>query len=211
MNIQPFPKLTHLGDLVNIIQHYCTIADYIYTDDLQAREMIEFLLSLLDVKLKSCQTKPNQIEFVAPTWTFSQPNEFGTMFWHPRSYKKSTNLPQKQDSHIVCQFDARANVQTITEEDIFNICKTIGVIHNIGDRKFEFTINHNQCSLNEKYQLLNSAHAYIGIDSGLSHLALMSNTPTYILYKKNNPWFFYPDEAITIECENFFKIIEKIL
>ena len=206
MNIEPLPKLIKLGDLVNIIQRYYNIAENIYINDLNAIEMIKFLLSLFETKLKLIDYKPANIEYVSTTWTNLWPNEFGTMCWSPKDYKKAINLPFSQQSHIVCQFDTRTPTswdRNIKIDNIYKICQSFSEIYNIGDRELPFVKNCNKFSLSEKYDLLSTAKAYIGINSGLSHLSLMTNTKTYILYETNNPWFFYPNSSNILQVDDF--------
>lgn len=215
MIISPASKLTKLGDLVNILQQYHDKSEYIYTDDVFAQEMIEFLLTLFDTKLVLLRNKPDNYLEVETTWTNdSNYKKFGTMIWSPVSYKKSINLPL-QKKHIVCQFDCRTKVswnRTISSKNIFTICKSIGEIYNIGDNHIDGTINCTNFSLSEKYELLSTSSFYIGINSGLSHLALMTNSNVFILYEHpNNPWFFYPDDSNILEINKFLSNIKSLI
>lgn len=207
------PTLTHLGDLVNIVQQYHNKADYIYTKHVKAQVILDFLLPLFDGTLKRSAKPFKAFEYVTTTWFAPWPNEFGTMCWCPLSYKKAINLPETHGSHVVYQFDARSPVpwtKTIPATDIKAIGHIVGPAYNIGDNDIPGSINCTQYSLQDKFKLLSTAKLYIGIGSGLSHLALMTNTPTYITYEgNNNPWFFFPDDATIIESKALISTLKE--
>ena len=49
-------------------------------------------------------------------------------------------------------------------------------------------------SLREKYDLIASSTLYVGIDSGLTHLAIMAGVKTVVLHNEDFcPTLFYPD------------------
>jgi len=200
-----------LASVTNIIQRYNDEADFIYSDNIEEQNLIEFLLNLIDSKLKLIKNKPVLFQEVKATWDYDFPNDFGTIFWNPKSYKKSFDLPKKQESHIVCQFDiGHENYckNLISNKNISYIVKTLGHIYNIGENDIEGTINCTQISLQDKWELLKNAKNFIGTNGGLSHLSLMTNVNTFIVFEKqNNPWFFFPDNANIIEIQNFKKSI----
>jgi hypothetical protein len=183
-------KHNHLGDLINILQRNKTKA--IYVPD-EAKPMLEFLLSLF----------PNPPAItdiigtpVLPTWTQDVKNPTGTLVWYRPPYVKAVNLPKQRRRHVACQFDARSKpwwTKTIPDDMIRELASRHQGMINIGDRIFDFMENRVDASLQEKFEIIATARFYVGIDSGLSHLALMTNTPTYIVYQKHCPWFFYPD------------------
>lgn len=205
MNIIPHSKLSKLGDLVNILQHHHE-CDFIYSDNDSVREMLTFLIPLFNSKIKLSETKFDVFQTALTSWTCEWPNKYGTLYWNPRSYLKAKDLPEKQEKHIVCQFDTRTAVswnRTLSNKHIKNIIARFKP-YNIGDRSFDGAINCTNYSLAEKWNLLKTASVYIGINSGLSHLALMSNAKTFILYEEqNNPWFFYPNDALIMSAEEF--------
>jgi hypothetical protein len=203
VNIKP-PVNSGLGSLVNILQQYHDVSEVIYTDDLNDRHTIYFLLNLFEGKLKQSNAKPDNLKCVVPTWQIDAPNAFGTSIWSSKSYKKAVGLPQIKNTHVVCDFDR------ISDDSIKSICKSAKKIYNIGNRKANHTEDCSSESLSVKYKLLSTACAYIGTDGGMSHLALMTNTPTCIIYNEQNPWFFYPDNANIANLKTFIKSLVKI-
>ena len=124
MNIIPNLSFVDLASVTNIIQRYNDEADFIYSDNIEEQNLIEFLLNLIDSKLKLIKNKPVLFQEVKATWDYDFPNDFGTIFWNPKSYKKSFDLPKKQESHIVCQFDiGHENYckNLISNKNIFNV------------------------------------------------------------------------------------------
>ena len=163
--------------------------------------MIKDLLTLFDTNLTLSETpfELSDFQIVKADWMCSTWKENMTLEWVRTPYVKARFLP-KQKSHIAVQFDARCNVpwkKTISDKYIQMIAEEFDdfKIVNIGDREFEFFENKTKIGLLDKFEIIASSQRYIGIDSGLSHLALMTNTDVNILYegKENQPWLFYPD------------------
>jgi len=205
MNITPLNN--HLGDLVHVLQVWQNDAEFIYVDPKpcpccgqKAQETIQFILNLMgNPRLKLSTTKLDDQLLVIPTWRKEAP-DIPIHRWRRTSYTKAINLPTHRTNKVVCQFDARSTPhwnKNVSNEIIREIVRLFkGRLVNIGDNIILGTQNMTRSSLSEKWEVLASAKYYIGIDSGMSHLALMTNTPVMIMYSDMLPWLFYPDCGI---------------
>lgn len=205
------PPNYHLGDIINILQKYKS-ANYVYCKQKEEKnkfykyrinsncDIVKFLLSKLPFKMKICDDSYEGM-VVHPNWSQKIPNDTKTRVWIRLPYEKMINLNEKKSEHIACQFDLRSFPpwpKRIQETNIKLIHKFFGCkLINIGDRNFSFLKNKTNVSLEEKLDIISTARFYIGIDSGLSHMSLMTNTKTYIVHPENFcPWFFYPEGPI---------------
>jgi len=148
--------------------------------------MIQDILSLLDTQIKFISWKPGKYDVVAPVWAPThKSNRYDQL-----PYVKAQDLP-KSGKHIVCQFDARSKGDKLPSEESIRQIVTKDMI-NVGDRLWDCD-NRTGLSLLDKFKIIASAKKYIGVDSGLTHLALMTNVPMVVLHKES--WdapFFYP-------------------
>lgn len=128
---------------------------------------------------------PETYEQVTPMWVKSHiPTPYDSL-----PYVKAKNLPMTSD-HIVCQFDSRSKGDKVPKDVTKYITENM---INLGDNKLP-CINKIELTLLEKFYLIASAKSYIGIDSGLTHLALMTNTPITLMHPKNwNAKKYYPE------------------
>lgn len=208
MKISLYKNHVHLGDTINNLQRHI-FATEVYMPkfcrccDTDLLSMIRFLVTLLPQPPKISDNAADSIE-VKPSWVQKMPNDSGTNQWYREPYVKAKKLPATQQPHIACQFDARSRgytwPKTITQENIQKLADIFGGrLINIGDRPINGAKNEVGISLEQKFDIISSAAAYVGIDSGLSHLALMTNAPVYIVYQEPyRPWFFYPDGPVYI-------------
>lgn len=202
MNIKIHKNL-HLGDIINVIQSNLDSEEIICKDrcvccNSDSYEMASFIADLLGIKNKIKKNSVNNYNLKMPTWVQDIPNKMETISWYSKPYKKAININYKKNNSIVCQFDFRSG----KNKDIPNLFKNKIIqsfkskLVNIGDNPHLDIINLNGYDLKTKWEAICKAKCYIGIDSGLSHLALMSNTPVYIVYKNHYcPWFFYPENT----------------
>jgi hypothetical protein len=200
MKIAISNKTNKLGDIVIILQYYHDLSNGIYVEKLTAKNTLRFILKLINKDIEILENKDNTTE-VFPSWTCSYPNEFGTMIWKNKEYKKAIDLPTQQQNFLTISLSARTKVPwqtTLFENTIQEINKYFKWIkvYNLGDEELTNTINCTNFSIEEKFNLLKNAAVHVGINNGMSHLSLMTNSNTYILYEKgNSPWFYFPRNA----------------
>jgi hypothetical protein len=118
--------------------------------------------------------------------------------WNRRLYERPPAKP-KQQNYIACQFDARTNTpwkKTVEPETVSLISNINETIYNIGDKSHPGLVDKTKLVLADKFEIISSARAYIGIDSGLTHMALMSHCPVIVILHRSQikPWYFYPDD-----------------
>lgn len=64
----------------------------------------------------------------------------------------------------------------------------INMHHAISEQKFQHVISLiGKTNLSEVMNLLYHAHAYVGLDSGLMHIAMLFNKPTFTIWGASNP------------------------
>lgn len=208
MKIIPHKKTSHLGDLINILQ--TQDADEIVAES-STEEMLTFLMSVFPNGPKITHDTI-EAKTVKPSWSKELPDRTESNVWFRGPYKK-TNTKNQKKSHIACQFDARSFPPW--PKSIKNTHKLLELfpnrLVNIGDKTIEGMKNKTECSLSEKFEILNSATAYIGIDSGLTHLALMTDVPVYVVHpEKYCPWIFYPVGPKYISEQSIHDILSRI-
>jgi hypothetical protein len=128
---------------------------------------------------------------VRPSWCETPP------FRWPGPYRKAVHPPLPK-TNITCQFDARTNPawwkKTLPPETIAALKPILGNPINIGDKPIPGFDNRMGLSLREKYHLIASSILYVGIDSGLTHLALIAAVKTIVLHNEDFcPTLFYPN------------------
>ena len=175
----------HLGDLINVIQqvHHRALSHpglhFMFSKHcpccgIDSGKMVQELLSLLDTPVKYGKSK--NFILMSPAWT--KQHKATPYDW---KYAKAKNLP-KQGEHVVYQFDKRSKGNKVPA-NVFDFVKPDMI--NIGER--------SKLDLLEKFHILASAKSYIGIDSGISHLALMTETPILVIHPKSwNASRYYP-------------------
>lgn len=171
MKIRPAPNRLHLGDIINIIQRHSD-CNFIYGGGFcrccnnDVRDTVEQVLSLLDVNLKLTDDPTDAVE-VWPSWSNSETS------WDQRPYLRSPRkLPKK--NHIACQFDARSGHGKLPAKIEVEIFKNRGLpLIDLGDS--------SGLGIREKFDVLASAKFYVGVDSGITHLALMTDTPVLVM------------------------------
>jgi len=196
MKIQPHKNTSHLGDLINILHTQKNVKE-ICSEISEVQIMLNFLTSIFPNPIKYTKDTIGSI-IVKPSWSKDLPDRTESNIWFRGPYLKISKKTTK--NHIACQFDARSFppwTKTIKKENVFKISKFFQKkLINIGDKKIEGIENKTNISLDEKFEIINSASGYIGIDSGLSHLSLMTQTPVYIVHDDQYcPWIFYPEGA----------------
>ncbi len=181
----------HLGDVINIIQqiHHKSIdipGFYSIFSNIKCCPccgvntggMMKKIVGLLDTKLTFTTATPKTYDILTPKWVLAHaPTPYDDL-----PYAKAKNLPPKRN-YVVCQFDARSRGEKIPGRN--KIQKLINnQMINIGDKRLP-CINKTDLGLLEKFRLIASAKSYIGIDSGLTHLALMTDTPIVLVHPKS--------------------------
>lgn len=182
----------HLGDIINIVQQvhcrsvllpnlYCIFGRRCPCCGIDSGAMMRDILSLLDTSVKYAESQ--KFISLSPCWIKThRPSPYDWV------YAKARKLPQRAQ-HVVCQFDKRSKGNKVPT-DINKYVKANMI--NIGDTELP-CINKINIDLLEKFALIASAKEYIGIDSGLTHLALMTNTPITVIHPRS--WQasrFYP-------------------
>lgn len=203
-------KYAHLGDLVNILQIYPDAKQICFegTCPCGCKQDVLFLLrqlvSLFKKEIKVAAEVPESAQQVYPIWAQDFKDSSGTLRYFNGPYEKAKNLPNKKD-YIACQFDYRSK-STPWFKGIFDLSPIISrykkKLINIGDQKIDGIQNCTDLSLKEKFEIIASSKMYIGIDSGLSHLALMTNTNCFICHENRCPWFFYPKGPFFINMKS---------
>jgi|GEM_PF-5003220 hypothetical protein len=194
-------KHVHLGDLINVLQAHPQATEICYEGlcacgcGQNTVELLRQLAPLFSDNLKVNDFVPKNAIPVCPTWVQTLVNPTGTSSWRSTPYKKISNLPSDKGKHIACQFDYRSKNTPWFKgiNDLSPILQAFGdKLINIGDKPINGIENQLKISVLEKLEIIATAKMYIGIDSGLSHLALMTNTGSYICHENKCPWFFYP-------------------
>jgi hypothetical protein len=145
----------------------------------------------LQCRLKVTAEHHPHASVVRPSWCETPP-----LRW-PGPYRQAIHPPLPK-TNITCQFDARSNTalwkKTLPRETIAAIKPILGNPINIGDNPIPGFDNRTGLSLREKYHLIASSALYVGIDSGITHLAIMAGVKTVVLHNEDFcPFFFYPD------------------
>lgn len=194
-------KHVHLGDLINILQTYPQATEVCYQGACACGcgqstfDLLKQLAPLFSPTLLVNNFIPKNAMPVVPTWVQKTNTPAGTLFWRKTPYRKISTLPESKGKHIACQFDYRSKNTPWFKgvRDLSPILQTYGDrLINIGDNHINGIRNHLKLNVLEKLEIIATAKMYIGIDSGLSHLALMTNTNSYICHEDRCPWFFYP-------------------
>lgn len=102
-------------------------------------------------------------------------------------YQKGINLPIERGDFITCQFIPRGEQSRRLGEinQVLNYLSNERLI-NLGDFIIPGT-EHFRGTILKKFSLIASAKMHLGIDSGMSHLAAMTYTPTIVI---SNPIYF---------------------
>ena len=181
------PTAFHLGDLINIYQQCAQMGNVtLFSKTIcpccknSAEKVFKFLIQLNPaVKFGKLYTPITEMK----PWWFEGKDKI--------DYVKAVKLPQK-DSYISVQIDSRSQGKKIphwAKKAIHSLEKVI----NIGDRPLKCK-NKTKVNLQNKFDIIASSRYYVGIDSGLTHLALMTNTPIILIHPQGwDARKFYPD------------------
>ena len=206
------PARYHLGDLINIMQQCMRINKVIlgstHTCNCCGNDVHDTLIQLLslvksNIILINEDLHPSQI--ICPTWSRKS---FGLPQIKNPNYTKSfmaIDQNSKTSNFFTCQFDARSNVK-MKSIDQSEKSKLLESKFNLVD------VGEGPLNIIKKFDLINKSVAYIGIDSGMTHLALMTNTPIYLIHPRTyNPQLFYhPTTQISIyhQMEDIVKCLQ---
>lgn len=188
------PPAFHLGDIINIIQQYHlrsledkdvygVFSDHVCTCGCKTdtQEVIKTILSILDSRIHYMTEKPESQDIITatPAWFKGHTPSVHDV----KPYAKAKNLPADYKNYVVCQFDVSSSKhqKEVDSMTVTKILKKFNNIINIGNKKIE-TTNMGDKTLKEKFDLIANAQLYIGLDSGLTHLALMTNTPVFVMH-----------------------------
>jgi len=188
----------HLGDLINIIQRLKF--DEIFTSDYcpccgnSVEKTVSDLLTILKLPIKLSNNNKNS-NIVFPSWNNSN------VSWIKEPYIKPHIIINKKNL-ISYQFDARSNRENkelkINDKKKFEL-------------KFPDAIDLGEksgLSIIDKFEKICASHIYVGIDSGVTHLAMMTNTTCFVIHKEEYKVDrFYPD---TPQIE-FFSCLDKMI
>lgn len=203
----PAKNRYHLGDLINISQQCFRMGDCVLCGtqfcDCCGNSVENTLLQILQLVDSNVRyvKHSNSAKELLPTWSTSlYPN-------HDRFQYLKSNLCSKKDTYVSYQFDARSTPRN-RRKTIENSEKIVLV--SSGLNLIDIGENSN-LSIREKFDIVNKSVAYVGIDSGVSHLALMTNVPIYIVHPKgeiNNPYLFYPETEQIKFFDNMMKVVQ---
>jgi hypothetical protein len=185
----------HLGDVINVVQqlHNRSLKEqrfyrmFSHKDcpccGVQTGAMIKDIISLLETKIMFSKQRSKKYEVCLPSWIKGR--------WDGLTYAKAKNLPSREQ-HVVCQFDKRSHGNKVPDHD--KLLKMIAPeMTNIGDSELP-CVDFRRVSLLEKFNLIASASLYIGVDSGLTHLALLTETPIVCVHPPTwNARRYYPE------------------
>lgn len=198
------PHAFHLGDMVNIVQQThiraVTLPNiyYMFSNHIcpccknNTNKTLKEILNLLKTPVHYLSTTPDY------DFTYAQP------WWHPNRernsfdylpYTKAINLPVEKGNYIACQFSSRTNQtkKQVKARDIKRIVNAFTNIINLGDDKLDVQLNTGHYSIKQKLDIIAKARFYIGIDSGCTHLACMTNTPIFIIHPSTwSAHIYYP-------------------
>lgn len=186
------PTHYHLGDIINVVQqvHHRALdrpgLHFLSSKPcpccgIDSGQMVREVLSLLDTPVRY-GTGQNFIS-VSPMWIKRhKPTPYDG------KYAKAKELPDRGE-HVVCQFDQRSQGNKVPA-NYLDFIKADWI--NIGDQQLP-CINKTELDLLAKFRILASAKSYVGIDSGITHLALMTETPILVIHPKSwDASRFYP-------------------
>jgi hypothetical protein len=200
-------KYAHLGDLISCQQsayqyalahpeYECFLGSSIAIGKAKIEPSITLrqLFDLVDVKpLKYLKEIPPEREKIVlpPHWTWTW--EGGEFLWKmpemkiPRLYKKASNLPTNKKQHVTIQVNSRSiPSMNLGKEEIAIVMETLKghQIINLGDNLLEGCINKPDASLKDKLEDIATAIAHFSVNSGMAHLARLTNTKTVILHRR---------------------------
>ena len=187
------PARYHLGDLINIIQQCVKMKKAIlgstHTCNCCGNDVYDSivqLLSLLQSNTIAIKENLHPSQTICPSWSRKS---FGLPPIKNPDYNKSfmaIDQSSKTSDFFTYQFDARSNakMKSIDQSEKSRLLESGLNFVDVGE---------GQSNIIKKFDLINRSVAYIGIDSGMTHLALMTNTPIYLIHPKAyDPLLFYP-------------------
>lgn len=200
------PNRYHLGDLIAIFQKCLKKRNtYLYSSHIcnccgnSVQNCLQEINSLFVEKI--CLINVKKIDgLINPPWQNYEIN-------HPyiKSFKAKNN---QQKNYITYQFDSRSTpkrrIKTISNLEKSLLDSNQNLVH----------VGENDMGLIEKFNLINNSKIFIGIDSGITHLALLTNTPICVIFTEgaeNNPKKFYPDTEQIKYYSNMKQLIDENL
>lgn len=202
-------KMVHLGDLIMGIQYWTHIAisnpdnDYYLCCQKFCRccnvasdDMLKYLLHIIDTPVKYSECVKDAIQYNV---YYKYDDSKCVHKWFRKPYVKAKN-PISSGGDVVCNFYGKSNTK-IPKTIPKNIVKMLIQISpvkliNIGDEPQEGCINRCNLTLREKFDLLSGAKLVLSIDSGIAHLALLTNAVVRVIHPDNrHPWIFYPENT----------------
>lgn len=171
--IKPSEKRLHLGDLVNIVQTNLDANQIVDSQKCKccgnsAAEVLSFVITLLKLNIQTTSNESDAQE-VFPFWSNSEKN------WSKTPYLKPQQ-PRCIQKFISYSFDVRSNIKykRPLAKDIDYFLKNCPLpCIDLGDQ--------SSFSLPEKYEKIASSLFFVGANNGLTHLAMMSETQTFLL------------------------------
>ena len=191
----------HLGDIISIIQNNLN-ADFFYAHSEclccgnDCRECAKQVLELLGMSHKLTDDDSDAIK---GTETWEDKN------WDHSQYLKAKITNSQKENYLAYQFDARSSYRKLPykkEIDSF-LSQFEGNLVDVGES--------SKLNIKEKFEIVDCAFCYIGVDSGITHLALMSTTPIIVMQNKEHPrQIFYPYSNQLKFFTNHVDVLEHI-
>ncbi len=182
----------HLGDMINSVNiaHEEAVRntefDYFIYCNYQGetvakkrpQESLKEVLGLIDTPIRYLPSGPENSRTISPHWVkWAKQNP-------PQRYVKARNLPTQREDYITIQTNSRSTLDKglFPEEDVrlVEVIQPHRVI-NLSDQEIPNTTFLGDASLREKLEVIAKAKAHIGVNSGMIHLALMTNTPIVLI------------------------------
>ena len=190
----------HLGDIIGIIQNHLD-AEQFYAHSTciccgnDCLDCTRQILELLNIENKLTKNSKNAIK--------------GEVIWFNKKWDYSSyskiKIKSKKENYYCYQFDARSSYHKLpSKEQLDNFLKNFpGDLIDVGEK--------SKLNVKEKFNIINNSISYIGVDSGVTHLAMMSNTPTFVFQNEKHPrQFSYPKTTQIKFCIDYRDIIDKV-
>jgi len=198
------PHAFHLGDMINVVQqtHIRAVSlphiYYMFSNHIcgccknDTNKTLKEILNLLKTPIHYLNATPeHDFIYMKPWW---HPNRERNDFDY-LPYTKVINLPIYKDKYVAVQFSSRTNKQKkqINKSDVRRITSAFKEVINLGDDKLDVWMNCGHYDVRQKLDIIAKARFYVGIDSGCTHLACMTNTPVFIIHPLQWPAnIYYP-------------------
>lgn len=190
----------HLGDVISIIQNNLD-ADFFYAHSSclccgnDCRECAKQVLDLLGMHHKLTDDAMGAVK--------------GRETWENKSWDHSVYMKaikkSKKENYLAYQFDVRSSYRKRPpqkEIDSF-LSQFKGSLIDVGES--------SKLNIKEKFDVVDRAFCYVGADSGITHLALMSTTPIIVMQNEEHPrQLFYPYSNQIKFLNNHIDVLEHI-